>query len=97
MKYLVLVLFLLLFGCGNEVCPGEWSSHVVGTVLSCTGPRHGWSGGPGSCRIVMEDGRRATVMAPVAVGDKYVSKGKCVWLEGRRYAPINSGIISEKD
>jgi hypothetical protein len=73
MRYLVTMFFVsfaaFLFVTGCEKQPIPYVTRKVVQTLDCTEPTGGWGGMMGRCRIVFEDGTRATVMRPVSPGD----------------------------
>ena len=63
MKILVIIgAALLMAGCKKEAEYG-----VVQEILTCTDSAS-WRNTP-KCRVMLEEGKRATVISPVAVGD----------------------------
>jgi hypothetical protein len=93
MKYTILLFSLFVAACGDGYCEGEWDSHEVRSVMSCTGPQHGYGGNLGECRVELDNGAKATVRAPTAPGDLYESKGTCIWIKGSPYAPLYAGNL----
>lgn len=90
MKNTHLVLLLFIGGCvqSDHPCNGERSDAEISAVLSCSASK------VSRCRVELNDGRRATMKAPVVKGDKVVTKGRCIWPSGIDYMLINAGSVS---
>ncbi len=80
------LLAVLLIGCVDrpqDHC--EWHDRLVRKVLVCDGGTSGLiSSRSAKCRVELDNGVRATIESPVAVGDVFEQCEQWLWMKGRR-------------